>query len=541
MMNARLRNGYFLLLISLLFSIVLCCSNQALSENLRVPTDPDLNRLGTRIRQRIQLTPEERNYLNAKHLIHVRVGDYPPFHFNEEGTPRGLSIDYLRTIAAVYGLDFDYVPGMNVPQSLMSMKQAGGIAVQPAWHRNAEREQVAIFIRPYVNSPYVIFKRRDSERILGMDDLVGKQIVVEKGYAIHRILQQHFPEFLLQEVDTSTLALKNLAGGKADTYIGSLMVGYYLIQKLGLSNLEVTAPTPLEPNLLHIAVRKDWPQLASLMDKAMAAMTDDEHRKLRSRWFNVPVKGLVSKKKVFKYFMAVASLVLFLLLIGALFVNKRLHREIKAKGSAQRALKKSHDELENRVEERTAKLSDANKALLDSENRYRSLSDAAFEGIVLIDDGKIVETNKACLNMFGYQLSEFIGKGAIDFIILDEREKVKSRILSGYEQPYETQGLKKDGSSFPMEVHGKMFSYKGREIRVTAIRDLTEQKKAEEEIKALRGILPICANCKKIRDDKGYWKQIESYIVDHSDAEFSHGICQECAKKLYPDLDIHSD
>ena len=59
------------------------------------------------------------------------------------------------------------------------------------------------------------------------------------------------------------------------------------------------------------------------------------------------------------------------------------------------------------------------------------------------------------------------------------------------------------------------------------------------EIQTLRGILPICSSCKKIRDDKGYWNQIESYIQKHSEAQFSHGICPDCAKKFYPDLDIY--
>jgi len=61
------------------------------------------------------------------------------------------------------------------------------------------------------------------------------------------------------------------------------------------------------------------------------------------------------------------------------------------------------------------------------------------------------------------------------------------------------------------------------------------------EVKTLSGLLPICASCKKIRDDSGYWNQIETYIRDHSEAEFSHSICPECAKKLYPDLDINDD
>ena len=59
---------------------------------------------------------------------------------------------------------------------------------------------------------------------------------------------------------------------------------------------------------------------------------------------------------------------------------------------------------------------------------------------------------------------------------------------------------------------------------------------ALSEVMTLRGIIPICSSCKKVRDDKGYWNQIESYIRDHSEADFSHSICPECAKKLYPDL-----
>jgi hypothetical protein len=82
------------------------------------------------------------------------------------------------------------------------------------------------------------------------------------------------------------------------------------------------------------------------------------------------------------------------------------------------------------------------------------------------------------------------------------------------------------------------------------IRDITERKRAEQEreqliealqealanIKTLRGLLPICASCKKIRDDSGYWSQIEAYVQAHSDAVFSHGICPDCARRLYGDI-----
>jgi hypothetical protein len=65
-----------------------------------------------------------------------------------------------------------------------------------------------------------------------------------------------------------------------------------------------------------------------------------------------------------------------------------------------------------------------------------------------------------------------------------------------------------------------------------------ELKIAFDEIKTLRGIIPICSNCKKIRDDQGFWQQVESYVTEHTEASFSHGICPNCIEKLYGDLDL---
>jgi len=90
----------------------------------------------------------------------------------------------------------------------------------------------------------------------------------------------------------------------------------------------------------------------------------------------------------------------------------------------------------------------------------------------------------------------------------------------------------------------------GRKHLLESFLDITERKQAEEErerligelqealaeVKTLSGLLPICASCKSIRDDQGYWQQIEAYIRDHSEAEFSHSVCPECAKKLYPEV-----
>jgi hypothetical protein len=79
-------------------------------------------------------------------------------------------------------------------------------------------------------------------------------------------------------------------------------------------------------------------------------------------------------------------------------------------------------------------------------------------------------------------------------------------------------------------------------IAMARFDDLMKVRRLNEELQAalakgkiLSGLLPICASCKKIRDDKGYWQQVEIYIQDHSEAEFTHGFCPDCLAKLYPD------
>ncbi|HET9846557.1 MAG TPA: response regulator [Nitrospira sp.] len=73
---------------------------------------------------------------------------------------------------------------------------------------------------------------------------------------------------------------------------------------------------------------------------------------------------------------------------------------------------------------------------------------------------------------------------------------------------------------------------KNRELELR--RSNEELQKALKEVKVLRGLIPICASCKKVRNDGGFWQQLEEYLGEHSEAEFSHGLCQPCIKKLYP-------
>jgi PAS domain S-box-containing protein len=123
------------------------------------------------------------------------------------------------------------------------------------------------------------------------------------------------------------------------------------------------------------------------------------------------------------------------------------------------------------------------QALRDSQESFRRLSEAAFEGIIIHDKGKILEVNKSFAEIFGYQIPELIGKSVLELTAPECRELVLKNILSGFEKPYEAAGIRKDGTIFLGELCGKSILYEGRLVRVTTARDISERKRAEQALK----------------------------------------------------------
>jgi len=136
----------------------------------------------------------------------------------------------------------------------------------------------------------------------------------------------------------------------------------------------------------------------------------------------------------------------------------------------------------NKVEKNITERKRAEQSLLESEERYRTLSEAAFEGIVISENGKLVMANKVFAKMFGYKLHEVIGLSPVEMTTPESAEIIMKNIQFSYEKPYEVIGVKKDGSTFNMEIIGKDCLFKGRKARVAALRDITDRKQAEVEL-----------------------------------------------------------
>ena len=178
--------------------------------------------------------------------------------------------------------------------------------------------------------------------------------------------------------------------------------------------------------------------------------------------------------------------------------------------------------------------------LEDSKARLKALSDASFESIFLSVNGICIDQNLTAEKMFGYTEGEAIGKPGTDWIIPEEREHVKDKMLSGIEIPYKTTALRKDGSIFPAEIQGRMINYRGRNVRVTALRDITDAKKTEEELLLFKKAVENSTNGVGMTDTSGKViyqnKALSDMLEKKSEDPISHYVDKSIGKEIFKDL-----
>jgi PAS domain S-box-containing protein len=199
---------------------------------------------------------------------------------------------------------------------------------------------------------------------------------------------------------------------------------------------------------------------------------------------------------------------------------------------AEEGLRLAHEELEIRVVQRTAEVA-----------VFQSVIQHSIDGIALTNlDGQVTYANPAWCRMLGYEPGSCEVNAPLEvFWSAHDRRALTEKALPAARSGGwrgEAHFLRIDGDTINVSV--TFFPLRNQEDEVVglgmSIQDMTLFKNAMEEIEALRGILPICANCKKIRDDQGYWEEVEVYIHEHSAAEFTHGLCPGCIRELYPEL-----
>jgi PAS domain S-box-containing protein len=194
---------------------------------------------------------------------------------------------------------------------------------------------------------------------------------------------------------------------------------------------------------------------------------------------------------------------------------------------------------------------------IQQEKKFSESLISSLPGVMYVFDqlGRFIRWNKNFEAVSGYSDNQIKEMNPLDFIASVDKPRVRQTIEEVFHKGHANveAGLSTvSGKIIPYLFTGYRFAQENLNYLVGVGLDISDRVKTEiekenlirklretlSEVKQLSGLLPICASCKNIRDDKGYWNKIELYIKKHSEAEFSHGICPDCAKRLYPGLGL---
>ncbi|HEX7811366.1 MAG TPA: transporter substrate-binding domain-containing protein [Burkholderiales bacterium] len=248
----------------------------------------------------VALTPEQARWVDRHGKVRLGLSrsEWPPFDIvSPAGQHSGITADYLKLLQERTGIRVEVVLFDDWDQAMRATR-TGKVDLLGSISRTPEREKILAFTGPYVSNPSVIIVRKDERDISGMDSLHGKTVAVEGGFAAAEVLRTRYPEIRLKTVRTTSDALLDVSLGRADAYVGDLIVSTWLIDHNYLTNLEVRDAARVSEGDLRFAVRKDLPQLRGVLDAGLASLTEGDHRTIRQRWVPVAERSTPSPQAI---------------------------------------------------------------------------------------------------------------------------------------------------------------------------------------------------------------------------------------------------
>ena len=401
----------------------------------------------------IQFTENEKRWLAEHNSILLGVDpEFVPFEFIDvDGSYRGMCADYVRIISERTGIVMDIAPDLTWNEAVEQAK-IRKVDVLPCVGMTEKRKEFLTYSNPH-QTFYRVFVTKEGS-IIGnsLDDLKGRQVAVQKNSSHHGFLQDNtnIKPILFETAEQAIIAVSE---GRSDVFIGNENMTGYTINKNGIVNLKMTRLANAIGKNLYFAVRSDWPELVTIINKGLASISEKEKEAIKQKWIAVTIEKQIDYSLIYKVLAAVFCLGLIL---AAWNTQIRLQR----------------------------------KKLRESERRYRSLADNSEVGILQIrPDGTSIYANPAMARMIDAEDPEQVkGRNIVDFVapayrefVAKEREKRHQNISSTYECDFITlRGIRKN----VMISAAPILNDSGRlESIISSIIDISDRKIVEEELK----------------------------------------------------------
>lgn len=306
----------------------------------------------------LALTPAEQEWL-ARHPVMRVAGNrnFAPIEFADQNNKfSGVSVDYLKRISEILGIEFQYVK-QNTWQASADTLRRRDSDIFSAAVETPDLNLFAKFTNPYLSLPVVIFTRGDAPYIGGLEELRDHKVVVVREHAISEFIRRNYPKIKMVEAKNILEALRLLQSKEAFAYIGSILVTSHYIQKMGYANLKVSGQIDYRYEIA-MAVRSDWPLFGRILQKALNHISEQERKEIYKQWLVVTYNETVDYSIIWKLLIAMSAIVGVIL-----FWNRKLTVEIGKRKEAESELKRHREHLEDLVGERTAELKQANHML----------------------------------------------------------------------------------------------------------------------------------------------------------------------------------
>jgi PAS domain S-box-containing protein len=411
------------------------------------------------------LSEKERAWIAAHPVVRIQMSSSsPPFEFRAGGRWQGLAYDHLEAACRRIGLRIE-VTEMSWEEALDAVATGRGVDLLLAVTRSPERAQQMLLTTSYLAFPQVIIADRNRGFISSLHDLEHAVVAVERDYVMESWLRRDLPEAQLVTTDGSPPALLLVSQGQAQAYVGNLAVASHIINQNGLVNLGVVAPSGYGDEEFAMGVRRDWPELVAMLDRAFAEIHEQEATAIRERWLTVRYEHGLRYADIVLWVLAVAGIALLFIVQLRRMVARRT-REL-AREAAQRR---------------------------EGEARFRLLIDRASEAIVLLDPqtGTFIEANPRAERIYGVPRQRILGARPDEFSpefqpdgerSIDKVRRYNAATLAGSDQEFGWLHHRPDGTEVPCEVRLTALPWDGRTMIRCSVIDLTERRSYEAQLR----------------------------------------------------------
>ncbi len=421
-------------------------------------------------RDKLHLTPAELGWLYRHETMRLGIDTaWPPFEFlDEEGNHAGISSGYADAVSKRLGITLKVAQGLKWSDVIDKIK-VGELDILSALARTPEREAFVNFTKPYIKAPIIIATHKDLSLISEISDLESKTVGVVPGYASTALLRANHPLLKLVEMPDVATLLQALSAGKIEAVVESLWVISYEKDRLGLDNIKVAAPTPYNYEL-SMAVRKDWPELVPILDKALSSLDKQETNAIKNTWTAVQVQFGLDMKTILTWAVPIGGSAILIILVIVVW-NRKLGLEVEERKKAEQKLRESEEVA---------------KAILNTSFQLQGL---------LKPNGDLIEANAAAMSMIDASKEDVVGVPFWDCPWWSHNPDIQASLRDGVKQTAQGESVKFQAEHHLPDgririVDFRMSPVKDDDGEVVLIvpegHDITELKEAEEKLRIAR-------------------------------------------------------